>query len=307
MKKSIFTVFVALCSCVSPVSMLVPLDHGSSDDSGGETGAASTGVVASTGGSTDANASSTAADPGSESDSSGTCTFIGCGEDTTGVDDPLLDCDTFSQNCPDGMKCTTTYELDWGDSRNRCVDVHPQPHAVGEPCQQFGELGIDGDDCVFGSLCWDPDPVTGIGMCVELCGGTQEAPACATPGTFCATGKSLQLCLQSCDPREADACPVGCTCISNPNGTGFMCVLDASGDEGEYADECQFANACDPGLACLESTASPDCDPQLPGCCMPVCDTTAPVCPPGLACLPWYEPGQVPQGYETLGYCSVAP
>ncbi len=259
------------------------------DESGGP-GPAGTGPGTSSGGEP--------GDGGSTGDD--TCSFI-CGESTGEVSG--YDCDTFTQNCPTGEKCTTA----WTDNgfRNLCVEVQPQARAIGEPCVQLGEIGLGVDECVLGSLCWDPDPITGIGMCVELCGGTAEAAVCNTPNSFCAYGKSLQLCLQTCEPRDLETCPIGCTCVPG-DSDNFMCVVNASGELGAYADPCEFINVCDPGNVCIDSTFGPECDPQTLGCCMPVCDTTAPVCPhPDLQCLPWYEPGAAPAGYETLGVCRL--
>ncbi len=299
MNKAIFGVFLGLTSCALPFSEPKNYEKdGGNSSSGSTTGGSSTGDPA--GGS-----STGAVDPTSDgSDADPTAEPAGFIMQPDVNYPPGFGCSTFAQDCPEGQKCTTTYLQEYNDYVDHCVEVHPQALAVGEPCQLFGESGVDGDDCVLGSLCWDPDPVTGIGMCVELCGGSEDAPECATPDTFCAFGKSLQLCLQVCDPREADACPVGCTCVGIDSS--FMCVLDASGEDGAYADPCEFANACDPGLQCLASTASPECDPQSTGCCMPVCDITAPDCPhPDLECLPWFPPGEAPETYATLGYCSV--
>lgn len=206
-------------------------------------------------------------------------------------------CDTFTQDCPEGQKCIFHYDQNWGEFTRICVDVHPQAHGVGESCQMWG----DGDDCAHGTQCWDPDPVTQIGMCVELCGNSPDAPVCETPGTFCAFGKSIQVCLQQCDPREDEACPVGCGCY--PANSEFMCLLDGSGDLGAHGDPCEYANGCDPGRICIGSAAIPGCDSEV-GCCTTPCDISAPACPdPALVCVPWYEEGNAPAGFETLGVC----
>jgi hypothetical protein len=257
-------------------------------------------------GPTGAGGTSSGSDEDITSTSLDTCGFI-CEDENETEPGPLGDsCSTFEQDCPVGQKCTTTYMQGAGDYVDHCVDVHPHARWVGEPCQLTGENGIEGDNCVLGSLCWDPDPITGIGMCVELCGGTENTPLCDTPDTFCAYGKSIQLCMQLCEPRDLETCPVGCTCV--PAVEIFMCVLNASGDLGAYGDPCEYANGCDPGNFCLNPGVSPDCDPQSGGCCIPACDTAAPDCPPGLQCLGWYaeeEVDTIPDGYETLGYCGV--
>lgn len=273
-------------------------DGTSGSDSGGETANPTT---TTTGDGTTAGPSTSTGggdEPGS--------TFI---VETTAAADESEWCDTLSQqDCPADEKCVPWWSVDQSEYINHCVAVHPQPQPVGAPCRQFGEYGEDGDDCELGALCWDPDPVTGIGMCVELCTGTQESAHCTTPNTFCSYGKSIQICLQTCEPRDLETCPVGCTCV--PSGdvsdAAFMCMLNASGDLGVYADPCEFPNACDPGLLCLDSALSPDCDPSVPGCCLPVCDTGAPECPdPDLVCTPWFEDGSAPPQFETLGACML--
>jgi hypothetical protein len=91
--------------------------------------------------------------------------------------------------------------------------------------------------------------------------------------------------------------------------SGFICVIDASGEEGQVFDPCEYANACDPGLICADPLSAEECDPQAPGCCLPFCDLTAPPSCPGNGqkCLPWYEVGRAPPGYENLGTCGLPP
>jgi hypothetical protein len=91
-------------------------------------------------------------------------------------------------------------------------------------------------------------------------------------------------------------------CIQSPTFTGFLCVLDASGDEGQANDPCNFANSCDPGLICADPTASNSCDPDA-GCCQPFCDINEPnVCPDGQMCIPLENP--TPSSPE-VGFCSL--
>ncbi|MFY0532131.1 hypothetical protein [Nannocystis pusilla] len=87
----------------------------------------------------------------------------------------------------------------------------------------------------------------------------------------------------------------------------FLCVLDASGDEGQAFDGCEFANACDPGLSCLDPELAVECDPMSTGCCVPFCDISAPnTCPgQGQECISWYEDVPALPGLENVGVCSL--
>jgi hypothetical protein len=128
-------------------------------------------------------------------------------------------------------------------------------------------------------------------------------PSC-DPGFSCAIVNDgvLILCLPGCDPLLQD-CDGDDLCL--PLGESFGCVLVASGEEGQYGDPCEYANACDPGLVCLNPEYVPDC--QAGGCCSPFCDTSeANECPgQGQDCIPWWEEGMAPPGYETVGVCGI--
>jgi hypothetical protein len=117
----------------------------------------------------------------------------------------------------------------------------------------------------------------------------------------------------SCHPLQQD-CSEGEGCY--PIGGDWQCVPDASGDAGEYGDPCDSEDGCDPGLVCLGTETVP---PGLPcegaaGCCTVLCDFSDPAasldCPSaadGQLCLPWYEEGQAPPGFEDVGACSLWP
>jgi len=85
-------------------------------------------------------------------------------------------------------------------------------------------------------------------------------------------------------------------------------VLDASGDAGVVFDPCEFANACDKGLLCLNPTAAEECDPNAGGCCLPFCDLGKPelMCPGvGQSCVSLYEAGMAPPEYAHIGICVI--
>jgi hypothetical protein len=89
------------------------------------------------------------------------------------------------------------------------------------------------------------------------------------------------------------------------SGDYVRCAPDASGDEGQPGDPCEFLNVCDPGLFCANADAVPGCAGN--GCCSAVCtvgdDTN---CEDGQSCIPFYEDGQAPdECLGTVGACSA--
>lgn len=111
----------------------------------------------------------------------------------------------------------------------------------------------------------------------------------------------LVLCLDSCDPLQ-DNCPPGDVCVFSDSS--FICVIDASGNEGQQGDVCEFLNGCDPGLACVGVDTIATCNQNFAGCCTAFCDVTDPdPCPGSLACTMFFAPDQAPPGFENLGVC----
>ena len=234
------------------------------------------------------------------------CSFLGC--DTTDGGGPATECDVWAQDCPEGQKC-----MPWANdgssawNATKCTDVMENAGMPGDECTVEGN-GVSGiDSCQKASMCWNVSAETGTGVCIGFCTGSQEAPQCNEPGTNCVIANDgvLILCLPGCDPLQQD-CPNMDLCIPQPMGDGFVCVLDASGEEGQQNDPCEFANACDAGLVCLDPTLASECDPQALGCCLPFCDISAPDCTnAGADCLPWYEMGMEPPGLENVGVCGI--
>ena len=279
-----------------------------SSTSGGSptTGAAGTNGVTTSGGETGI-AGVTSADP--SGDTAGGMSSDGFLHPLDGVVDAT--CDVFKQNCPAGEKCMP-YADDGGGSwnNNKCVPVVEDPVHLGEPCfaPEGGVAGID--NCDFGLMCWDVDQ-EGIGYCIEMCSGSAEQGLCETPCTVCGVygGGNLAICLPACNPILQD-CDPSDVCIGNPSGNGFLCVLDASGDEGQVHDPCNFANACDPGLMCNDPTAAVECDQDAQGCCEPFCDISDPdadmKCPGvGQVCHPYFEDGTTMPCWQNAGFCAV--
>lgn len=217
-------------------------------------------------------------------------------------------CDIWSDDCPEGEKCTAYATAGSSWDANKCVPVmgDGQP---GDVCDAFGS-GVDGlDSCARGSMCWDVDPNTEVGYCVAFCSGGADDPQCSGDTTCPLYGNGvLPLCLPLCDPLAPSAdCPNPSNlCVATPSGEGFMCVLDASGGLGPFGTPCQYVNSCNFGLFCANAAAVPDCQ-GAQGCCTPYCNLDQPDCPPdlGLECVPWYEQAQAPPGFEHVGGCVI--
>jgi hypothetical protein len=221
------------------------------------------------------------------------------------------ECDQWNQDCPDGEKCMP-YS---GDGDNaweslKCTPVMENANGVGEGCTVEGS-GVSGiDSCEKGAMCWNVDPETGMGVCVSMCIGTPDQPECADSETSCFNSNDgvLTLCLAKCDPLLQD-CEGDDLCIYNPqDSSAFVCVLDASGEEGQEFDVCEYINACDKGFFCANPALAKECDPMSGGCCLAWCDLS--VMPAeckgeGQSCLPWFEDGQAPPGLEQVGVCGI--
>ena len=218
-----------------------------------------------------------------------------------------FECDIFAQDCPDGEKC-----MPWGNdggtwNATRCSPIDDNPGQPGDECTVEGSGTSGIDTCDLGSMCWDVDPKTNMGLCVAMCTGDEANPICEDPDTTCsiANDGAIVLCLPACDPIVQD-CPEGQACY--PVAEDWVCGPDASGEMGTYGDPCEFINVCDPGLMCLDASATPNCEGG--GCCTEVCDITDPAgdaqctgAPDGQICQPWYEEGTAPPGYEDVGAC----
>ncbi len=228
------------------------------------------------------------------------CEFLLCGD----MPPSANECDQWEQDCPEGFKCNAWID-DGGSAWNahKCVPVDPDPDQVGDPCTVVDGVGSGVDSCDLGAMCWEVDFETNEGVCIEFCGGSIEERICP-PGFFCQVWAAavLTFCVENCDPLLQD-CPNDDLCI--PSGEHFICALDASGDAGLYGDPCEHSNACKPGLYCLNPEYVEGC--QAAGCCTPFCDTSKPLMCPGATqeCIPWYEEGKEPPGYEDLGICGI--
>lgn len=225
-------------------------------------------------------------------DPDGGMCFTHCGE-----------CDLWSQDCPDGSRCTP-WANDGGDQWNAtfCRALVPDPAQPGEPCMIEGSPHSGNDDCAISSMCWDIDPDAGIGTCVQFCGGSEANPSCPDGSScFIANEGVLILCLPTCDPL-APACGEDLACAANREE--FFCVPAERVVEA-YAAPCDPYLGCGSGLDCRGPGSTPGCDAN---CCTALCDLAAPSCPDeagGQACVPYFERGMAPMGLEPLGVCLI--
>jgi len=224
-----------------------------------------------------------------------------------------LECDIWGQDCAYGEKCMP-WANDGGTSWNalKCSPLDPNPFAPGESCTVEGSPVSGVDDCDGASMCWGVDQETLEGECTAFCIGPPSNPTCVDPATTCAVFNDgvLPLCLLGCDPT-VQSCPQGDACVGQWAAAGFVCVIDASGAEGQYGDACEYINSCDPGLYCANSDVVPGCVGSL-GCCSEYCDLGDPdasgTCSgflDGQVCVPWYEEGTAPDGLDHVGGCAL--
>ncbi len=216
-----------------------------------------------------------------------------------------IECSTIEQDCPRGEKCNA-WANDGGSAwiAAKCFPIAPDPDGVDEPCTVEGN-GVSGiDSCDLGSICLEVDGRTLEGTCVPYCTGSRNAPVCDDPARYCQISARgvLAICIAPCNPLDQQTCPEGNACY--PIDDRFMCAPDASGAAGGSIFEgCEFINACNPGLFCVNPNLSAMCPPGIDGCCLPVCNTSAPDCPAAMVCEPWFPPKNVESGDENIGVC----
>lgn len=252
------------------------------------------GLVGSTAGGEGTSSSGEPTSSSSSSSSGGETTMA----PTTGEPPLPATCDPFEQDCPDGAKCAPYVEgegLEW--NANKCVPVTGDG-TPGEACTfespQSGE-----DSCAKGNFCTS-------GVCVTLCGGTEEAPACPQ-SDVCLIGNDgvLNLCVSGCDPLDPKECLAGQVCVEDAGPGSSQKFVCFEGGGLSLGGACMYLNDCDPGLFCGNSVA-PYCkgDSNQLGCCLQYCGPDAAIdCPVDTVCVP-FDP--VDDEYPALGYCGVS-
>ena len=257
---------------------------------------------------TDDGTAMTTIEASSSSDTSvddGSCAFYaGCPPD---VGRDPFECDVFAQDCPEGEKCMP-WANDGGTAWNasRCSPVANEPDAPGEPCTVEGSAYSGIDSCELGAMCYQVDPITNEGTCLAMCTGNVVDPQCAAPEELCViVSDFVPLCEDACQPLMPE-CAGGLGCY--PSDGGFVCWWPTD-TPGVYGEECDYVNACIPGHTCAEGASFPSCAGA--SCCTEFCDTaaglTCPEADQGVTCVPWYDDGMAPPGYENVGVCTLPP
>lgn len=221
------------------------------------------------------------------------------------------ECDPWLQDCPDGLKCMAYAEPGVNHfTGNKCTPVAQNPGVAGDPCYADGGWSTGVDDCDYGLACWNIDPETSEGVCMAWCTGSADAATCPDAGDTCVfwVPGFAHICLSLCDPLLQD-CDGPESCLPNwaKQGEEWVCSLDYSFDEGQEFDPCEYSNACDPGMICTDPKSAIECDPGAIGCCISVCDTSAPnSCEgQGAECQGFYGEEPAPPNYANVGLCSL--
>jgi len=215
-------------------------------------------------------------------------------------------CDPWIETCGDD-KCSPASTDDdpvWDELK--CVPLDPDPAHAGESCTVAGGVLTGADSCDLESMCLHVDPDTLVGTCVANCGGFSHDPQCPL-GTACLVDADwvLHLCLPLCEPLLGD-CPMGQACIHNGfQPATFVCMPDLPGVPGALFAGCDRLG-CAPGLFCGDPQAAAECDPELPGCCLPFCDLEAPGCPGAMqTCQPFFGDDPAPPLHKHVGRCTL--
>ncbi|MGB1017259.1 MAG: hypothetical protein ACPG4T_24185 [Nannocystaceae bacterium] len=213
------------------------------------------------------------------------------------------ECTTWDDTCPEGQKCMP-YANDGGSLWNAlgCFDIMGSG-MVGDPCTAV-ESGVSGlDDCAQGHMCWNVEPDTLMGECIAFCSGNPEEPYCVPEMTTChlASEGVLAPCLPACDLLVQD-CSEDQACYVL-NGTTTCAPVAVPEEQGNEGQPCEYVNACQAGLMCLNGNAWPGCG--MAGCCAPYCDLNNPTCSePGTECVALFENNPEPW-MENYGVCAI--
>lgn len=209
------------------------------------------------------------------------------------------DCLLFAQNCPGDERCVPVSSGSGVWDATACVPSGAL--GDGNGCVPADPTtGID--DCAAGLLCVVDDEDPEGGLCRPTCGGSIDVPECSAAGDRCnlqpAGDTPPLVCVPRCVPLAGDCGEPEKACV-HTEATGFVCANAGDDAPGE---ECEYANGCEAGLACLPG---PFVDGCITGsCCAAFCSLSEPVCEQGI-CTPYLEESQ--EGYEDLGICITTP
>jgi hypothetical protein len=180
-----------------------------------------------------------------------------------------------------------------------CAPIIPDPVPRNGACTPDPEAC--NDDCDAFTFCY-PEIVSGYGhVCVGACGGNGFDQTCNI-GETCLDDLT---CWPLCDPFDPQ-CPAGASTCEPVRDQRVACVPWPSGELG-FGETCNDTPSCQQGLYCVGADAyGPGCDG--PSCCTELCDLTDgdPGCSdPAHECLPYHVPGDVPEGFEQIGFCGL--
>ncbi|MCA9660861.1 MAG: hypothetical protein KC486_21135 [Myxococcales bacterium] len=303
-------------ACVVTPAATSSDSDGASSSSGSSSDASSTSASGGSMSSTSASGSSTStATSTSDSSAASTddCNFV-CEPDLP-PGPPGQGCDPFNplDDCPEGHKCSYWGMENHGNWENTaCVPITGDGKD-GDPCKVADYPTSGADDCAPGFFCWDFDE-RGVGTCTTMCTGSQEAWMCPD-GFSIVGGRLICLCEPSCDPL-GDDCEPDELCTYGYSDA-FLCILapNALSDPGE---PCEYLNGCASGSLCTSTQYLPTsaCNGSA-NCCAPFCDLGDGQGPgnvacegvakevPEVECVPFYDEGQAPAGFEHVGLCAV--
>jgi hypothetical protein len=299
-KLALITVTLSLCLACGPP----PLAGATRGDESSDSSTATSSTATS---STETSETETSETETSETDGGSTLSgghFLVPEGDLDGGNTP---CEPFEQDCARGEKCVPYGSTGGWQDANKCVPVVGD-QAAGEPCSYDGLVDAT-DDCDATGACWNTQEVEGelVGTCHSFCTGTQEMPECPQ-GYECllSSDSVVTLCFPDCDPVAQDcADELGCYW----SGIAFICTATLESPGVSPGQPCGFANDCEVGSMCLDASVIPNC--MGSGCCGSFCDLglgdahCAAV--PGTSCVPFWEQGTAPAGYEHVGICVVGP
>ncbi len=218
-----------------------------------------------------------------------------CGIVPDGVQAHCSACSPISQDCRPGDACRA-WANDGGDEWNatRCTPVSDDAGGRGDPCTVEGSNVSGVDTCDAGLMCWNVDPDTLEGTCVEYC---EVGFVCDDPSGTCSVFNegTLPLCLPTCNPLMFD-CGEGFGCYPTTDFS-FVCLRE---DEPVHASGVSQPD-CAPGTFWAWDEQIDGCTDEE-SCCVAYCDRSGPpTCDVDEECA-MLVPEPSPE-FEDLGYC----
>jgi hypothetical protein len=285
----IIAVLLASVACGPPRIGSSTTGEGTDSD---ELGADATSTGTTSTGTTDSETS----DPETSTDESSTDAFLPRWDIV-----PIDPCDPFQQDCPEGEKCVPYASMGGPWNAHKCVPVMGD-QAPGEPCWYGGAVAAT-DNCDETSMCWNVTVIDGelVGTCTILCTGSADTPECPEGSSCSISGDgSVYVCISNCDPLLQD-CGPGLACYW-ANGI-FTCIFSIQ--DIPTGEPCDSINACAIGNGCVIAEVLPSC--VSAACCTLFCNVMLgdQQCDalPGTSCVPFFEQGMAPPGYELVGLC----